>query len=93
MILAVLELFGSGTQRPPLLLRLLKDLLDVGGVLLEQLLVFGFLLGRNYWQCMRLWTEVPLDLGVLELVFYLINVDLSICALVWAYVHDSYRSL
>ena len=89
MILAVFRLCRSRTQWSPLLLSLLKDLLDVGSVFLEQLVMFTLLLGWNYW----LWTEVPFDFGVPKLVFDLVNVDLSVRALMRAYVHDSHRSL
>lgn len=93
MILAVFLLCRRRAQWSPLLLSLLKDLLDVGGVPLEQWVVFGPFVGGGYWLCARLWTEVPLDLVVLKLVFYLVDVDFSVCALMWAYIHNSNRPL
>ena len=74
---------------------LLKDLLDVVGIFLEHWVVFILFVNQSRYNLLStwLWTEVPFNFGVLELIFYLINVDLSVCALMRAYIHNSHRSL
>lgn len=93
-LILLFRLCRSRTERSPLFLGLLEDLLDVGGIFLEEGVMFHLLLvWGDWWLCSRLRREIPLDLGVLKLIFYLVNVNLSICTLVRANVDDGHRPL